>query len=299
MGGEIMKKLYGVTVAMITPLDDQDRIIESSVQEHVEFLIQKGVQCLYPLGTTGEMFLLDIAERKRVAQIVVEQAKGRVPVFIHVGAMRAKDTLELARHACAIGADGIGAVTPAFFSVNDRELEEYYVSISGSVPDHFPIYMYSIPQCAGNDITPAVAEKIVARTPNVIGIKYSYADMLRTSRYLQVNNGQFSVLHGADRLFNALLTMGCAGVVSGLASVFPEPFVAIYDAFRKGNLEKTRGLQETACKLGEILLNGTNMAYYKAGLKMRGIDAGHMRKPLLDLSVEQIADLKMKLEAYI
>jgi dihydrodipicolinate synthase/N-acetylneuraminate lyase len=141
-----MKKLFGVTVAMVTPFDEKGQIMESSVRELVDFLIGKGVNGLYPGGTTGEMYLLTVPERKRLAEIVVKQAAGRVNVFIHVGAMAEKDTVELAQHASQIGADGIGVVTPSFFTTGARELEEYFVAIANSVPANFPMYVYNIPQ---------------------------------------------------------------------------------------------------------------------------------------------------------
>lgn len=293
-----MKKLYGVTVAMITPMDENGRIMEESIRKHVDFLIDKGVNCLYPLGTTGEMYLLTVEERKKVAETVVDQAKGRVTVFVHVGAMRQSDTIELAQHASSIGADGIGVVTPSFFTVRDNELEEYYVSVAKSVPSDFPVYLYNIPQCSTNDLKPEVAERIVKRAPNVIGIKYSFADMLRTAEYLRVNNGNFSVLQGADRLLHEALAMGCDGTVSGNSSVYPEPFVGVYKAFKEGNVEEARKQEKIAQEVSEILKNGSNMAYYKAALKLRGIDAGHMRKPLLDLTEEQFEELKSLLKKY-
>lgn len=294
-----MKKLYGVTTAMVTPFDRNDNIMEQSIRKHVNFLIKKGVDCLYPLGTTGEMHLISVEERKRVAEIVVEEADKRANVFIHVGAMNQKDTIELARHAQEIGADGIGVVTPSFFSVNRRELEEYYISVAKSVTEDFPVYLYNIPQCTGNDLMPEVAESIVAQAPNVIGIKYSFADMLRTFEYLKINKRRFSVVSGCDKLFHEVLTMGCDGTISGISSVYPEPFVAVYKAFRENNLEEARKQQIIANEVADILRNGSNMAYFKAGLKMRDIDAGHMRKPLLDLTVEQTSELENQLKRYL
>lgn len=293
-----MKMLHGVTVAMITPIDENDRIMEQSIREHVDFLIEKGVNCLYPLGTTGEMYLLSVEERKKVAEIVVDQARGRVVVYIHVGAMTLKDTIELAKHAHSIGADGIGAVTPSYFSVRDNEMEEYYVSLANSLPSDFPVYLYNIPQCSTNDLKPQVIEQILKRTKNVVGIKYSLSDMLRTGEYLKANNGKFSVLQGTDRLFYESLAMGCDGTVSGNSSVYPEPFVAVYKAFKEGNLEEARKQQKIATEVSEILKNGSNMAYFKAALKMRGINAGHMRKPLLDLTQEQFSELEEKIKKY-
>lgn len=294
-----MKKLHGVTVAMVTPIDDNDRILDEAIKKHVDFLIEKGVNCLYPLGTTGEMHLLTIEERKRVAETVVEHAAGRVTVYIHIGAMRQEDTIKLAKHASEIGADGIGVVTPTFFSVDDREMEEYFVSVANSVPDDFPVYLYNIPQCSANDLKPNVIENIIKRAPNVVGIKYSYPDFIRTSQYLRINNGNFSVVHGTDRLFNSILSMGCDGVVSGNASAFPEPFVAIYKAFKEKNLEEAKRQQKIATDISNILKNGSNMAYFKSALKLRGIDVGHVRKPLLDLNKVQLEELESKIKPFI
>ena len=290
-----MKKLFGVTVPIITPLDANDQLNEPALRQLTHFLIEKGVDCLYPAGTTGEMLRLATAERKKMAEIIVEEAEGRVPVFIHIGAMALKDTLELAEHAYEIGADGIGAVTPCYFSVNDREMEEYYVSIAQAVPEDFPLYLYNIPQCAANDLQPDVIQKIVDRCPNVIGIKYSFADMSRTLAYLAINQGNFEVIHGADYLFHSLLMMGCAGTVSGVAGVYPEPFVEVYKDFKAGDRERAMKYQKIATAFNHALKGGSNMAYFKAALQMRGIDAGYMRKPQLDLGQEEKEALREEL----
>lgn len=294
-----MKRLYGLTTAMITPIDEQDHVDLNAVKDLTDFLISKGVHCLYPCGTTGEMYLLSTAERKKIAETVVKQAKGRVTVFIHVGAMTQKETLELAGHAHEIGADGIGVVTPAFFPVTDREMEEYFVAIAKSLPDDFPIYLYNIPQDAVNDLKPAVIEKIVARCRNVIGIKYSFADFLRVKDYLNINNGHFSVVVGTDRLFHAALTMGCDGTVSGVGCVCPEPFIEIYKAYLHKDEMKARQTQKTGCEVAGLLKCGSNTAYFKTGLEFRGVKAGHMRKPLLDLTEEEKAVLKKQLTKFI
>lgn len=292
-----MKHLYGVTTAMVTPFGQDGTIDYDKVERLTEFLIEKGVHCLYPLGTTGEMLRLSVAERKKVAETVVRKAAGRVTVFIHVGAMTQDDTIGLARHASEIGADGIGVVTPAFFGANDRELEHYFVTVASSVPASFPVYLYNIPQCAANDLKAEVAERVAARCANVIGIKYSYPDFLRTNEYLSVRGGDFSVMQGSDRLFLAALAMGCEGVISGVSCVYPEPFVAVYNAFAEKDLEKARTMQRIAIQYCETLKSGSNMSYFKEALKLRGIDAGCMRAPQLDLPEAEIADLKQKLAA--
>jgi 4-hydroxy-tetrahydrodipicolinate synthase len=291
-----MKLLYGVTTAMVTPFKRNGSVDLERVRNLTEFLISKGVHCLYPLGTTGEMLRLTIDERKKIAETVVQTANQRVTVYIHVGAMNQPDTIELAKHAHEIGADGMGAVTPTFFGANDRELEAYFISVATSVPEDFPVYLYNIPQCSGNDLKTEVAQRVARRCKNVVGIKYSWADFLRTNEYLGVNEGEFSVVHGTDRLFLAALAMGCDGTVSGNSCVYPEPFVALYNAFKENDIPKARKLQQFANEYCETLKNGTNMSYFKEALKLRGVDAGYMRAPQLDITQEEIQELQSKLE---
>lgn len=290
-----MKKLYGVTTAMVTPFTSEGNIDLQGVRELTEFLISKGVQCLYPLGTTGEMLRLTVEERKKVAEEVVKAAANRVTVFIHVGAMRLEETIELADHAHNINADGIGVVTPQFFGANDREIEEYFVTVASSIPKDFPMYLYSIPQCAINDITPQIAQKIANRCENVVGIKYSYPDFLRVNEYLQINDGNFSVLPGADRLFLAALAMGCDGVVSGVSSVYPEPFVSVYKDFEQNDIQNARIKQKIALQYCETLKSGADMSYFKEALKYRGLNVGTVRKPQLTILPEELEKLKSQL----
>lgn len=291
-----MKKLYGITVAMVTPFTEDDRVDTEGLSQLTEMLVDKGVNCLYPCGTTGEMLRMTVEERKTVAETVVKAAKGKVTVFVHCGAMRQEDTIELVRHAREIGADGAGVVTPEFFGASDREMAQYFITVAESVPG-FPIYLYNIPQCAANDLKAQVAEEIAQKCANVVGIKYSFADINRTIDYINIRQGDFSVLHGCDRAMTAMLALGCQGTVSGIAGVFPEPFVKAYRAYCDGNLKEAQETQKICVKLCDALKCGSNMSYFKESLKMRGIQAGNMRAPQLDLEAEEVAALKEDLEA--
>lgn len=293
-----MKKMYGVITAMVTPFTEDDQIDVSTLRAYTEYLISKGVHCLYPCGTTGEMLKMSIEERELVAETVINQAAGRVPVFVHCGAMTTKDTVTLCQHACKSGAAGVGVVTPQFFGVNDREMEEFYVTVANSLPEDFSVYIYCIPQCAANDIKPEVIDRIVKRTKNVVGVKYSYADFIRVKNYLLCNNGNFDVVVGPDRLFLPALAMGCVGTVTGCSNCGPEPFVEVYEKFLKGDLEGARKAQEQANELCEITLSGANMAYFKTAMEYNGLPLGHMRAPALDLTKEEKDALLEKLAKY-
>ncbi|SCI28971.1 Dihydrodipicolinate synthase [uncultured Flavonifractor sp.] len=294
-----MKKLYGVITAMTTPFTADGKVDTAALEEQTEYLIEKGIQCLYPCGTTGEMYLMSAEERELVAETVVKKAAGRVTVFIHVGAMTVDETIRLAQHAHKIGADGVGVVTPSYFTVNDRAMVEYYKTVCAALPDDFPVYVYVIPQLAHNDISAATMERIAAACKNVVGVKYSFADMRRINEYLQVRNGNFSVVPGADDLFLPALVCGCDGVVSGCSGPFPEAFVAVYNAFQSGDLEGARKAQVAATELVKLMQFGGDMSIFKNILTFRGVTGGHMRKPLLDLTDEQVAQLKQQVAPYI
>lgn len=292
-----MKKLYGVTIAMVTPLDAQEKPDLEAVKDLTEKLIAKGVHCLYPCGTTGEMLKLTLEERKAVAETVIKTAAGRVRVYIHVGADNAEHSLELAKHAHGAGADGVGIVTPQFFGCTPREMTNYYDEIASNLPDDFPIYMYGIPQCAANDILPEVAKDLFNRHPNIVGMKYSFLDMDRTNAYLDISP-EFSVLHGCDRLFTSMLILGCEGTVSGVGGVMPEPFVHVYNAYQAGDLETAKKWQKAGREICTILKNGSNMAIFKAALEYRGVKAGQMRKPQMALPQEEVDALNAQLAEY-
>lgn len=292
-----MKKLYGITVAMVTPMDETGAVDLAGVAKLTEMLIGKGVHCLYPCGTTGEMLKLTTQERKQIAETVVKTAAGRVTVFIHTGAESPEKTLELSLHAHAIGADGVGIVTPQFFGCSERMMEAYYTGICSQLPADFPVYLYGIPQCAANDITVATAKKLFETLPNVVGMKYSFLDMVRTTAYLDIGNG-FSVLHGSDRHLSSMLILGCDGTVSGVSSACPEPFVKVWNAWQAGNIASVRYWQKACREICDILRCGADMALFKAALKIRGLDAGHMRAPQLDLTAEEYAALEQSMTAF-
>ena len=293
-----MKKLHGITIAMITPFKKDGNVDYEMVKKLTQALLAKGVNCFYPCGTTGEMVHLSVEERKKIAETVVETAKGKAVVYIHCGAVTQEETIELIQHAHKIGADGVGAVTPIFLGVTAEEMEQYYLSLANSVPKDFPLYLYNIPQCAANDLTASVVENLARKAENIVGIKYSFADINRTIDYLKVKDGMFSVLHGCDRALTAMLMLGCDGTVSGTAGVFPEPFVEVYQAFLKKDFEAAQEAQKAAVEIVDILKAGSNMSYFKKALEMRGIPVGGMRAPQMDISDEETAVLKDKLEKY-
>lgn len=292
-----MKKLSGIVVPVVTPLTENDQIDVASLEKLVEHCIRGGLQAIYPCGTTGEMMYLTVEERKTVAETVIRKTAGRVPVYVHVGGWILKDTVELAKHAVEVGADGIAVVTPSFFKISEEGLIDFFVRVARSVPEDFPVYLYAIPQYAMNDISVTVAEKAAAQCPNIIGIKYSYPDMTRIQQMMRINDGTFSVLAGPDQLLTAVVSMGGDGVVSGSSQVIPEYYEAVWETLEKGDYELAAKKQQFTNRLNEVLCSVNNIAAYKAILQCQGIiQTRKTRKPLEEYTEVKTRELLEKLE---
>lgn len=293
-----MKKLYDIVIPMVTPLTDRDEVDVVSLEKMTDFLIEKGVDCLYPCGTTGEMAYLLDEERMLVVETVVKRAAGRIPVFAQVGAANTASTIKLAQHAVACGADGIGVVTPWYFQLSAKALEDFYVEVAASVPEDFPVYMYGIPQNAVNDITFDLAAKVAEKCKNVVGIKYSYPDMTRLQQLMTIRGGEFDVLVGPDHLYEAVVAVGGKGVVSGNAMIISEHYNAVRDAMAANDWALATKMQRKTNLLNGILCAKNNIGCYKVVLKEWGIIAtSKMRKPMEEVSPEDAAALMAALEA--
>lgn len=293
-----MKKMYGVNVPLCTPMTEDQRVDYAALERLCHFLIEKGVHGLYPNGSTGEMAYLSAEERKKILKCSIHAAHGRVNVFSMVGAPTTRETIELAQHAKDCGADGIGVVTPYYYKLDNDEMLEHYKKVCTSVGRDFPVYLYGIPQCAVNDISVSLVQRILDAAPNVIGIKYSYPDMPRLMQYIGIQNQSFSVLVGPDNLFYLALCAGADGTISGNANVIPEHFVAIYNTFKSGNYQLAQKLQARTNQLIDILSSANNMARYKFVLRHRGvIDCEQMREPLRNLQEKEKKLLVQKIEA--
>ncbi len=292
-----MKRMFGVITPMVTPFTKNDNVDLEAADSIVDYLIENKIHGLYPCGTTGEMLKMSIEERKVFCQEVVKRANGRAPVYIQVGASNTSDTVTLAKHAVEIGADGIGIVTPQFFGVSDREMVNYYKTVAGAVPSDYPVYLYSIPQCAANDISMTALKQILEVAPNVVGMKYSGSDFIAFKNYILAGSN-FDVIVGPDRLILPALALGCVGTVSGCSQCLPNPFVETYENFLKGNINVTRESAKKATELCEIVKSGANIAYFKAALEINGVCKSYMRAPALDLTDNEKSELKDNLMAF-
>lgn len=294
-----MEKMKGVIVPMTTPFLDNGTVDYDTISKTTKFLIEKGIKYLYPCGTTGEMHLLSTEERIQIAETVIETAKRKAFVFVQCGSVTETETITLIEHAKSAGSDGIGVVTPSFFGLNEKEMVGFYSRISEVAGKDFPIYLYNIPQCSGNDITFSACSHIAEQCQNVVGIKYSLSDANRVCDYLSIRNYDFSVLVGLERQYLGYLAMGCDGVVSGCASVTPKLFLGLYDAFLSGNMENALKLQRKVDRVYKVLTKNKSIARVKAGEHILGLGNGLMRSPLTPITLEEYHELEKELKEFL
>ncbi len=287
------KLLGGIVTAMLTPFTSEDELDIPALENLCDYLIDRGVDCLYPLGSMGEMLRMSTQERKLAAQAVVRKAAGRVPVYVHIGSITTRETVELAQHAQSIGADGVGVVTPMYFPLGEREMEAFYDDVASSTD--LPVYLYVIPQFACNDISPDLAARLSAKHKNIVGIKCSMPDFARTRAYIAIDG--FEVLQGCDYLTLPLLAMdGVKGIVSGNSSACPETYVAVRRALENNDLVAARRVDEALRAYSTAMGNG-NLALEKAFLALRGLPFGTPRKPGLPVTDSQFSQLRETVQA--
>jgi 4-hydroxy-tetrahydrodipicolinate synthase len=281
---------------MITPLKEGGRNVDhDALRKYCDFLAERGIHGVFCGGTTGEGPLFSVQERKEIAETVVSQLKTRVPVIIQSGCITTEQTIELTLHSQEIGADAAGILLPYYYGYNDDLLFSYFSEIANAVPD-FPLFIYNIPQCTCNNMSPSLFERLLDSIGSIVGIKNSNADIFQDIEFVKRAKGRCSLFIGNDGLLLAGLSIGAKGLVSGNASAFPEPFLDFYNTYMKGDLSKVREKQDFIDRLSNILANGRDNASFKKALSFRGIKAGSVRSPDKDLLDEESQQLKKNLE---
>lgn len=286
----------GVVPAIVTPMNHGGKSVDHEALRHYcNFIIEKGTDGVFCGGTTSEGPLLSLSERREVAETVVLQAKGRIKVIIQTGCITTRESIELTRHSREIGADAAGVVFPYYYHFHDDLLFRHFMEIAEAVPG-FPLFIYNIPQCTCNNLSPELFERLLDSVESIVGVKNSNPDILHTINLIQRSRGRCALFVGNDGLILAALSCGASGIVSGNASAFPEPFVNIYRAFEQGDLEKARQGQLFIDRLRGVLAYGRDVASFKKALEFRGLKAGSVRAPDRDLNEPEAETLRSSLK---
>lgn len=278
------KKLFGVYVPLITPLSaDGEQINESELRALCRFLLQKHVHGFFPVGTTGECAFLTIEERKRIAEVVVEETAGAIPVIIHTGTPTTRESIELTQHAREIGADAAAVVVPYYFSLDAQEIFAHYEAILKAVPN-FPLLAYNIPHNAKNYATPAIIQALRQKYPALIGVKNSISSLTDFQEFVAIGDENFYPFIGNDRMIVPALVAGACGSVSANALLFPELFVELFDHYYAQRLPEAQIAQKKINHFMRVLGQEPSIAQLKSGLELYGLHSGGVRRPFRNLS---------------
>jgi len=279
--------LRGALAAAVTPLRDE-RLDAAAVAPYVDFLAGHGLDGVLVLGTTGEGVLFSPDERREIASAFLDAGRGRLQVAVHCGAQTTHDTVALAEHAAAAGADGVAVIAPPYFALDESELLTYFEAAARACAPT-PFYLYEFEARSGYAIPLPVIERLRERAPNLAGMKVSDSPWERLEPYLLEG---LDVFVGAEALLERGLAAGAVGAVSGLAGCFPDAVVPLVR-------EPSPDAGERAATLRASLQRFPFHAASKEALGLRGVPVGpEVRRPLRGLIEAERAEVAQVVAAW-
>ncbi|MDM8326366.1 dihydrodipicolinate synthase family protein [Bacteroides gallinaceum] len=295
-----MEKIIGLIDAPFTPFYENGEVNLEPIGTYAKMLAKNGLKGVFINGSSGEGYMLTEKERMELAEEWMKVAPKDFKVIVHVGSCCVKASKMLAEHAQKIGAWGIGAMAPPFPKINRiEELVEYCEEIAASAPN-LPFYYYHIPAFNGAFLPMVEFLKAVdGRIPNFAGIKYTYESIYEYNQCRLYKNGKFDMLHGQDETILPSLAMGGAqGGIGGTTNYNGINLVGIIDAWKAGDIEKARELQNFSQDVINVICHYRgNIVGGKRIMKLIGLDLGKNRIPFQNMTDEEEMRMKAELEA--
>ena len=291
-----MKKveIKGIIPPIVTPMNEDESVNEKELRNQVNRQIKGGIHGLFPFGTNGEGYILNEKEKEEVLSIVIDETKGRVPVYAGTGCISTKDTIRQSQMAESLGADVLSIITPSFAAASQNELYDHYKAVAEAVD--MPIVLYNIPARTGNALAPATVAKL-SKIPNIVGAKDSSGNFDNMLQYIEQtrDSEDFAVLSGNDSLILWNLLAGGTGGIAGCANVFPEVMASIYNYFAAGDLENARKAQDSIRSFRGCFKYGNPNTIVKTAVNLLGYPVGKCRAPFNQVPEEGIEALKKML----
>ncbi|MBB2157956.1 dihydrodipicolinate synthase family protein [Gluconacetobacter diazotrophicus] len=280
-----MVEFRGTYTVMITPFDGRGRVDVPALRRFTDWQIAQGIRGLIPLGSTGEFLSLTDDERTLVAETVIGQAAGRVPVFIGTGAENTDDVIRYSREAESLGADGVMIIPPFYSTPTDDELFVHYRRVSDAIG--LPIMLYNNPATANVDLLPELVARL-GTIDNCRLIKESTMDVTRVRDIIRLCGDRMTVFGGIMG-FESFLegAVGWVAVASNVAPHAMSQIFALCDGFR--DIGAAREIYRRHVPLIRFVGGGGYVAGSKALLKHMGFDVGAPRPPRLPLPAAQDA----------
>ncbi|HYF79452.1 MAG TPA: 4-hydroxy-tetrahydrodipicolinate synthase [Symbiobacteriaceae bacterium] len=290
-----MFQAKGIIPAIVTPFTAAEEINEQALRQLVRRMLKGGVHGVFALGTNGEFFAMSFEEKVQVAQIVVDEVAGKVPVYLGAGGVTTRETIALAQAFEKIGADALSVITPWFLPFTQAEMQVHFTRLAAAT--NLPIVLYNIPARAGTALNPDTVAQL-AKIDNIVGIKDSSGSFDNILKYIAATDKSFSVLAGTDSLILPGLMSGGQGAIAATANLLPEVVVSVYNHFQAGDYAKAQEAQAYLAPIRNLFASGTLPSVLKESLNMTGIPVGPARRPVAPISDKVRADLLQVLQGY-
>lgn len=293
------EKIVGLIDAPFTPFKQNGDVNLEPIPAYARMLANNGLKGVFINGSSGEGYMLTSEERMLIAEAWMKAAPEGFKVIVHVGSCCVRESRRLAEHAQKIGAWGIGAMAPPFPKVGRiEELVKYIEEIACGAPD-LPFYYYHIPAFNGAFLPMVELLKAVdGRVTNFAGIKYTFESIYEYNQCRLYADGKFDMLHGQDETILPSLAMGGArGGIGGTTNYNGRCLVGIIDAWKQGDIEKARELQNYAQAVINVIVHFRgNIVGGKRIMKLMGLDLGPNRTPFQNVTDEEEKRLKAELD---
>ncbi len=268
--------IKGIICAMVTPMHADESVDLEGVRRQTRRQIEAGVHGVFCLGTNGEGYILSHKEKLEVAQAMIDENAGRLPVYVGTGCVSTRETVELSREAERLGADVLSVVCPYFAAASQDELYAHFAEVAGSVS--IPVLLYNIPMRTGVNLAVDTVKRL-AQIPNIAGIKDSSGNFDQILQYIEKTPDDFIVLSGNDSLALWTLQAGGKGAICGIANLFPKRMVSIYERFVQGDFEGAKQASDSIRAIRDCFKLGNPNSIVKLALNLLGQDVGPCRRP--------------------
>jgi 4-hydroxy-tetrahydrodipicolinate synthase len=280
----------GAITAIVTPFRMNGGLDEESLRKLVEFQISNRIDGIVPCGTTGESPTLDYGEHDKVIEIVIDTAKGRVPVIAGTGSNSAEEAIEMTKHAADAGADASMQVCPYYNKPTQEGLYRHFSAIAKAVD--IPIIIYNIQGRTAVNMDTSTLARLAKEHSNIVGVKEGSGNLAQMMDVINELPKNFAVLSGDDNFTLPLMALGGKGVISVASNIIPREMHDLTEYALKGDFEKARKLHYRLLPLFRGIFIETNPIPIKAALAMKGMIKESYRLPMCEMKAENREKLR-------
>jgi len=273
-------KLTGCITAVVTPFTKDGKIDENGFVSNIEWLIQKKVGGIIPCGTTGESATLAWDEHKRLIEIAVKTAAGRVPVIAGAGSNNTQEAITIAQHAEKSKADGVLCIVPYYNKPTQEGMYQHFKAIAKSIS--IPLCLYNLPARCVVNMQPETVERLM-EIDTIVALKEGNSDMVHVSEIHRRCGDRLTILSGDDLTTLPMLSVGAKGVVSVSGNIIPDIMGDMISSFMNGNHAEALKIHEKYLPFFNALFYETNPVPVKTAMRKIGLAAEGLRLPMVEM----------------